>query len=277
MTTTAAQHTPTLLTIAGSDSIGGAGIQADIKTAETFGVYAMSVITALTAQNTTGIEAVFPVMPSFLDFQINAVLSDVTPDAIKIGMISTVQCAEVIALALKSVQTVDIVVDPIAISTSGTPLSENIQQQADLLFPLALIVTPNIPEAELLLNRKVYQSKEGMAESARSISARYGAKNVLLKGGHQKSGEMLTDALYLSDKDKFVFFSHTRIDSRNTHGTGCILSSAIACGLANGLNVEDSVGNGIKFLHDALQGSVGMRFGHGKGSPCLTLNSNIKY
>lgn len=249
----------TALTIAGSDSSGGAGIQADIKTMTMNGVYAMSAVTALTAQNTTGVSAIMEAEPEFLAQQIDAVFCDIRPDAVKIGMVSSAGLVKVIAERLKAHDAGNIVVDPVMVSTSGARLME--PEAADVLkeylLPVADVVTPNIPEAEILAGMKV-ENKEDMKAAAKLIGGKYGCA-VLLKGGHSVSD---ADDLLYADGE-FRWFYGRRIDNPNTHGTGCTLSSAIASNLAKGFELEVSVQRAKDYISGAL--SYMLELGKGSG------------
>ncbi len=253
-------NTRTALTIAGSDCSGGAGIQADIKTMQAHGVYAMSAITALTAQNTTGVTGIHDVPPEFVAQQIDMVFSDIRPDAVKIGMISSAETAEVIADRLKYWKAENIVVDPVAVATSGSDLSSKSAYEAvkNLLFPIAAIVTPNIPEAELITGIKI-NGLADMQESAKIIAEKYGC-NVLCKGGHLK--DSADDLLYKKD-GKYLWLESIRINNPNTHGTGCTLSSAIASNLAKGCALEKAVELAKGYISEAL--SVSLDLGRGSG------------
>ena len=248
----------TALTIAGSDSSGGAGIQADIKTMTVNGVYAMSAVTALTAQNTTGVTGIFEVTPEFLAQQIDAVFTDIPPDAVKIGMVSSSELIKVIGSKLKEYGAHSIVVDPVMVSTSGARLmkEEALQTLESLLIPLATVITPNIPEAEILSGKPI-QNEEDMTTAARLIGDRFGCA-VLLKGGHSVSDA--DDLLYSSGSCKW--FRGKRIDNPNTHGTGCTLSSAIAANLAKGHSLEISVERAKEYISGALAAMLDL----GKGS-----------
>ncbi len=249
----------TALTIAGSDSSGGAGIQADLKTMTVNGVYAMSAVTALTAQNTTGVTDILEVPPLFLARQLDAVFTDIFPDAVKIGMVSSAELIGVIAERLRHYGAKRIVVDPVMVATSGAKLlrPEAIETLARELFPLAELLTPNIPEAELLTNRTI-TSPDDMAAAAEEIGQRYGCA-VLCKGGHH-----LNDANDLLWRDgKATWFQGRRIANPNTHGTGCTLSSAIASQLAKGFSLEDSVAQAKAYLSGALEAMLDL--GHGSG------------
>ncbi len=249
----------TALTIAGSDSSGGAGIQADIKTMTMNGVYAMSAVTALTAQNTTGISGIFEVTPAFLAQQINAVFEDIRPDAVKIGMVASAALIKTIAERLRAFAAVNIVVDPVMVSTSGARLLEE-EAAATLtkeLLPLATLLTPNIPEAEVLSGLSI-RSGEDMLAAAKTINERYGCA-VLCKGGHSVNDA--NDLLFANGG--FMWFSGKRIDNPNTHGTGCTLSSAIASNLAKGFDLITSVQRAKDYISGAL--SAMLDLGHGSG------------
>ncbi len=248
----------TALTIAGSDSCGGAGIQADIKTMTANGVYAMSAITALTAQNTTGVTGIMEVTPDFLREQIKAVVEDIKPDAVKIGMVSSAELIMEIFEAAKLYSFKNLVVDPVMVATSGAKLlkEEAIITLKETLLPIATVITPNIPEAEVLSGKKI-ESPYDMESAAISINELYGCA-VLLKGGHN-----LNDANdFLFDGSLGIWFKGKRINNPNTHGTGCTLSSAIACGLAKGKSLKTSVREAKKYI----SGALGAMLDLGKGS-----------
>ncbi|WHL23953.1 bifunctional hydroxymethylpyrimidine kinase/phosphomethylpyrimidine kinase [Streptococcus iniae] len=238
----------TALTIAGSDSCGGAGIQADIKTMTMNSVYAMSAITALTAQNTTGVTGIMEVSPEFLAEQIDDIFTDIRPDAIKIGMVSSGKLIEVIADRLKAYSAEKIVVDPVMVATSGAKLisEDAIFTLKTKLLPLATIVTPNIPEAEVLAEMPITSAEE-MVIAAERISKKYGCA-VLCKGGHNLNDA--NDMLYADGQSKW--FYGKRIDNPNTHGTGCTLSSAIASNLAKGFDLVTSVEMAKAYISGAL-------------------------
>lgn len=249
----------TALTIAGSDSSGGAGIQADIKTMTMNGVYAMSAITALTAQNTLGVRAIEETTPEFLKEQIDAVFEDIFPNSVKIGMVLSSELIDVIADRLKFYNAKNIVVDPVMVATSGSALikTDAIKTLVLKLLPLATIVTPNIPEAEILSDMKIFD-KEDMISAAQYIGDSYGC-SVLLKGGHSINDA--NDLLY--ENGNMVWFDGKRIDNPNTHGTGCTLSSAIASNLAKGLSLAVSVEKAKEYISEAL--SEGLDLGKGSG------------
>lgn len=259
----------TALTIAGSDSSGGAGIQADIKTMTCNGVYAMSAITAITAQNTTGVQGIFEVSPDFLAMQISSVFDDIRPDAVKIGMVSSAGLINVIAERLLHYKAEKIVLDPVMVSTSGTKLiaDKALKILKEKLLPLADLVTPNIPEAEILSEMRIDKAID-MEEAAGHISEKYGC-SVLLKGGHNINDA--NDFLYEKSGNK-VWFNGKRIDNPNTHGTGCTLSSAIAANLAKGCTLEQSVKNAKDYISSALAAMLNL----GQGSGPMMHNFMIK-
>ncbi len=246
------------LSIAGSDSSGGAGIQADIKTMIMNGVYAMSAVTALTAQNTTGVTAILESPPEFLKQQIDAVFEDIYPDAVKIGMVSSSELIEVIAERLRFYRAKNIVVDPVMVATSGVSLMKTDAAEILIreLLPLAAVVTPNIPEAEILSGMSIHNEEE-MIAAAKRISDTHGCA-VLLKGGHSINDA--NDLLY--EKGQYFWFEGKRINNPNTHGTGCTLSSAIASNLAKGYDLEESV----KRAKDYISGALSAMLDLGKGS-----------
>ena len=248
----------TALTIAGSDSSGGAGIQADIKTMTANGVYAMSAITALTAQNTIGVKSIMEVTPEFLEEQLDCIFTDIYPDAIKTGMVSSKILIEMIGKKLREYRAGNIVIDPVMVSTSGAKLiSDNaIETMKKELFPMATVITPNIPEAEVLSGISI-KSEEDMVQAAKIIYETYGCA-VLCKGGHQVNNA--NDLLY--QKGSYCWFYGKRIENPNTHGTGCTLSSAIASNLAKGHSLEQSVENAKEYISGALSAMLNL----GKGS-----------
>lgn len=248
----------TALTIAGSDSSGGAGIQADIKTMISNGVYAMSAVTALTAQNTTGVTAIMEVTPEFLAEELDNIFTDIYPDAVKIGMVSSGALLHVIAEKLQEYKARNTVVDPVMIATSGARLisEEAVEVLKNSLLPMAALVTPNIPEAEVLSGRKIV-TPEDMIKAAALIGETYHCA-VLCKGGHQ-----LNDANDLLWKEGgYRWFRGERINNLNTHGTGCTLSSAIASNLAKGYELESAVERAKKYISGALAAMLDL----GKGS-----------
>lgn len=257
----------TALTIAGSDSSGGAGIQADIKTMTALGIYAMSAITALTAQNSTGVTGIMEVTPEFLGKQLDSVFTDIYPDAVKIGMVSSAILIETISEKLKFYNAKNIVVDPVMISTSGSKLLQDdaIETLKTSLFCQAALLTPNIPEASVLSGISITNETE-MIKAAEIISNRFGCA-VLCKGGHRVNDA--NDLLYYNHK--FKWFIGERINNKNTHGTGCTLSSAIACGLARGMDLDTS----IQLAKDYVSGALKSMLDLGKGSGLLNHMWNI--
>ena len=257
----------TALTIAGSDSSGGAGIQADIKTMTANGVYAMSAITALTAQNTTGVTGIMEVTPEFLSLQLEAIFTDIYPDAVKTGMVSSGELIKTISATLKKYNARNIVVDPVMVATSGAKLisDEAIEILKAELLPLATVITPNIPEAEVLSGMTI-KNEEDMIAAAKAIYEKFNC-NVLLKGGHQ-----INDANDLLYRDGgYVWFKGKRIDNPNTHGTGCTLSSAIASNLAKGENLDDAVKHAKEYISGALAAMLDLGKGSGPLAHCYTL------
>ncbi len=257
----------TVLSIAGSDCSGGAGIQADIKTMIMNGVYAMSAITALTAQNTCGVAGIYEVTPEFLSQQLDAVFGDIFPDAVKIGMVSSSELIEVITGRLKKYQPKNIVVDPVMVSTSGSELmkTDAVSTLIKELLPIASIVTPNIPEAEILSGIPI-KTKENMVDSAERIYKTYNCA-VLLKGGHSINDA--NDLLY--ENNEYYWFEGRRIDNPNTHGTGCTLSSAIAANLAKGYNLKEAVKRSKDYISQALEAQLDL----GKGSGPMDHGFNL--
>ena len=249
----------TALTIAGSDSSGGAGIQADLKTMIANGVYAMTAITALTAQNTTGVQGIFEVTPEFLEQQIDSVFTDIRPDAVKIGMVSSVGLIESIAKKLKQYEAENIVVDPVMVATSGSRLisEDAIGALKELLLPVATVLTPNIPETEVLSGMEV-KTADDMIAAAKYISETYHCA-VLCKGGHQLNDA--NDLLYRNGDYKW--FNGKRIDNPNTHGTGCTLSSAIASNLAKGYDLDTAVERAKAYISGALAAMLDLGQGSG--------------
>ena len=249
----------TALTIAGSDSSGGAGIQADLKTMTLNGVFAMSAVTALTAQNTLGVTSVMEVSPEFLADEIDAVFTDIFPDAVKTGMVSSSKLICVIAEKLKQYAAKNIVVDPVMVATNGAKLicDEAIETLKKELLPIAMVITPNVLEAEVLCNQKI-ASESDMEQAAKRIFEEFGCA-VLLKGGHD-----LNDAndLLWSQKGPQWFYGK-KIDNTNTHGTGCTLSSAIAANLARGKDLAESVKLSKEYISGAL--AYQLNLGRGKG------------
>lgn len=261
----------TALSIAGSDCSGGAGIQADLKTMMAHGVYAMSAVTALTAQNTTGVAGILEVTPAFLRQQLDMIFTDIRPDAVKIGMVSNSALMETIAQALADHGAEHIVVDPVMVATSGSALmeSEAVSTLKRRLLPLAQVVTPNIPEAEVLSGLSI-RSGEDMVRAAGKIQENHGCA-VLLKGGHR-----INDANDLLCVDGQVRWFHgTRINNPNTHGTGCTLSSAIAANLAKGYSLESSVERAKEYISGALAAMLDLGKGSGPMDHGFDINSRF--
>ncbi|BDD03281.1 bifunctional hydroxymethylpyrimidine kinase/phosphomethylpyrimidine kinase [Aureibacter tunicatorum] len=250
-----------VLSIAGSDSGGGAGIQADLKTISALGCYGMTAITAITAQNTQGVFAIHPIPAEIVVKQIEVVIDDIGVDAVKIGMLHSAELIEAIADVLERKSVGNIVLDPVMVATSGDRL---IQEEAvnilkSRLIPLSTVLTPNMPEAEVLLGRKLENDRKDLL----SLSE-LGAGSVLLKGGHGE-GEICAD-WFMDASGKILSFQNSKIDTKNTHGTGCTLSSAIASYLAKGMTKDDAVGSGIEYIHQAIKQGADYRLGQGHGA-----------
>lgn len=261
----------TALTIAGSDSSGGAGIQADIKTMCANGVFAMSAITALTAQNTCGVTDIMEASPQFLKEQLDCIFTDIRPDAVKIGMVSSGALIETIADSLKQHGAERIVVDPVMAATSGARLinEEAIATLKEKLLPLAMLITPNIPEAQILSEMQI-RHEEDMVKAAKHIQQRYSC-NVLIKGGHQ-----INDANdYLQTADHGQWFYGKRIDNPNTHGTGCTLSSAIAANLAKGFALEEAIQRAKDYISGALNAMLDLGKGSGPMDHAFDIHSRF--
>ena len=273
---------PRILAIAGSDSSGGAGIQADIKTITMLGGYAMTAITAVTAQNTVGVQAIELLTPEMVGAQIDACVSDIGVDAIKIGMLGSPEIAGIVADRLQ-VLNLPIVFDPVMIATSGAVLSDGDTVAAfERLMKIAAVVTPNIPELEVLAGRKVDDDEWSQRDAAEVLMQKFGARAVLAKGGHWPGGflieqtptkarqhltdDLLFDCLYAMSPEGYWGeweFSHAKLETSQTHGTGCTLSSAIAVGLGSGLDLDRAVKAGIDFVQAALRAAPGLGAGHG--------------
>ncbi|MCR4903984.1 MAG: bifunctional hydroxymethylpyrimidine kinase/phosphomethylpyrimidine kinase [Butyrivibrio sp.] len=264
----------TALTIAGSDSSGGAGIQADIKTMHGCGVYAMSAVTAITAQNTTGVKSILQMPANILADQLDMVFTDIFPDAVKIGMTFNKELAEVIAQKLEEYRAKNIVLDPVMVATSGARLMEEdeVETICQKLMPLATVITPNIPEAKVLLEKAgeyenkgcgemTITNKEDMEKAARILSKVYNCA-VLIKGGHLTEAGLSSDVLYTRD-DRCTWFETERSDNTNTHGTGCTLSSAIASYLALGYDLEISIQKAKNYLTKSINQNLDLGKGHG--------------
>lgn len=251
------------VTIAGSDSSGGAGIQADLKTFAALGVYGASVIAALTAQNTRGVSAIFDVPADFIAAQIDAVFSDLDVGAVKIGMLSQVSAVQVVAKGLDRHKAKNIVLDPVMVASSGNRLlaAEAIKVLRDELIPYALVVTPNLPEAAALTGATLARNEEEMEVQARQLLA-LGARNVLIKGGHADGADSVD---LLIGQGEIVRLAARRIITRNTHGTGCTLSSAIAAGLAKSLDLITAAQEAKAYVTAAIAAADRLKIGHGRG------------
>ena len=250
---------PRALTIAGSDSGGGAGIQADLKTFAALGVYGMSAIAALTAQNTVGVRGIVEVAPEFVSLQIRTVVEDIGVDAVKTGMLSNAAIISQVAKDLRELGLRTIVVDPVMVAKGGDRLlrADAVEAMTKELFPLALVVTPNLHEAAVLIDREV-RTLEDMKEAARTIKA-FGPRYVVIKGGHLPGTPL--DLLF--DGSNFREYTNVRYDTPHTHGTGCTFASAIAAGLACGLPVEGAVARAKTYITAAIQQGMPMGKGHG--------------
>lgn len=255
----------TVLTIAGSDPSGGAGIQGDLKTITAHRLYGMTVLTALTAQNTTGVHGIEAVDPEFVAYQLRCVLTDIVPDAVKIGMVSTAATVDAVARQLKDYSRGPLVVDPVMVSTSGRRLltDDALEALMDRLLPLADIITPNIPEASYLCGFDI-QTGEDMLRGAERIFQRFGG-SVLIKGGHRH--DTADDLLYCEGEARW--YPGERIANDNTHGTGCTLSSAIACNLAMGYGMKESVQKGKEYIILALKAQLNLGKGRGPLNHCV--------
>jgi hydroxymethylpyrimidine/phosphomethylpyrimidine kinase len=254
---------PVALTIAGSDSSGGAGIQADLKTFAAFGVYGASVITALTAQNTQGVRAIHPVPAAFVAAQMDAVFDDLDVKAVKIGMVAQLATIEAIAATLSRLTPAHVVLDPVMVATSGDRLlpSDAVSALLRDLFPLASLVTPNLPEAAALLGEPIATDAAAIANQGRRLMA-LGPQAVVIKGGHGEGAESVD---YLCRGDEVIALAAPRIATRNTHGTGCSLSSAIAAGFARGETLEGAVRNAKTWITEAIAAADRVNVGHGHG------------
>lgn len=257
----------TVLTIAGTDPTGGAGAQADLKTFTAHKVFGMSIITALVAQNTMGVKDIMNVTPHFLEEQFQCVFEDIQPDAIKIGMVSEPELIHKIVEQLKKYKAHDIVVDPVMVSTSGSKLLSDSALDAlkNELIPLSSIITPNIPEAQVLVDYQI-QSKEDMKKAAKDIRKWYQGA-ILIKGGHFEN--RADDLLYYNDE--FIWLESERIDNPNTHGTGCTLSSAIASHLALGYDLVTSVKKAKEYITGALKANLDLGQGSGPLNHCWNI------
>jgi len=251
------------MTVAGSDSGGGAGIQADLKTFAAFRVFGTSAVTALTAQNTLGVRGIFPVTPEFVTLQIEAIAQDIGSDVVKTGMLATRPIIEAVADALSRLRLGPLVVDPVMVAKGGAPLLEPDAAGAlvETLLPLASVVTPNLPEAEALFGSPI-TDRNGMRDAAKAIAAR-GPRCVVVKGGHFEGGADSTDLFY--DGQRFDELPAARIPTRNTHGTGCTFASAVAARLALGDGPWEAVQAAKRYVTDVIAASAGLSIGHGHG------------
>ena len=261
-----------VLTIAGSDSGGGAGIQADIKAISAMGCYAASAITAVTVQNTIGVQAVHPIPLDILEGQIDAVLSDIGADAVKIGMLHSAEVVDLVARMIEKYEIRNLVLDPVMVSTSGHRLIEEtaIDVIREKLMPLARVLTPNVPEAEILIGRKI-SSEEDFPEVAKELADKYGI-SVFLKAGHL-TGDTLTDYFYNAEDGSTTLLPSKRVHTQNTHGTGCTLSSAIAAALAKGEDLSTAAKSAKSYLEQAIISGADYEIGHGHGP----VNHNFRF
>lgn len=262
---------PRVLTIAGSDSGGGAGIQADIKAISATGSYAASAITAITVQNTLGVEDVFPVPPSIISGQIESVLSDIGADAVKIGMLHSGDVIRAIRTSLDKYNMSNIVLDPVMVSTSGHRLIEEpaIDTLVAELIPRARVITPNVPEAEILVGRKI--SKQSDFPDVARVLSQNGRVSVLMKAGHLTDSN-LVDVFYNAEEDSFIELPSHRMNTKNTHGTGCTLSSAFASFLAQGYSLNDAAKAAKSYITEAILAGSEYEIGHGHGPVCHFYN-----
>lgn len=254
---------PIALTIAGSDSSGGAGIQADLKTFAAHGVYGCSALTALTAQNTTGVQGVHAIPPDFVAAQLESVFSDLSVNALKTGMLANARIITAICSSLDAHEQNHVIVDPVMVATSGDPLLEQDAESAmkNEMIPRASLITPNLPEAARLLGTQRADSLSAMEAQARELH-KLGPKAVLLKGGHAIADDA-TDVFF--DGDQIQYFSAPWIESKNTHGTGCTLSAAIAASMAKGHGMTDAIGQGKRFTNEAIARAAVQSVGRGRG------------
>ncbi len=251
-----------VLSIAGSDSGGGAGIQADIKSISANGGFATTAITAITAQNTLGVNSIFPISEASIQDQIHAVLSDIGTDAVKIGMLHSSAVIKTVVEVLDQFQPKNIVLDPVMVATSGDQLIEDeaVETLKSLLIPKTRVITPNIPEAQLLLDQEVHE--ENLGESARLLAEKFNV-SVVLKAGHIDT-QVLKDVLYDNENHTLTEFTNPKIDTKNTHGTGCSLSSSIATYLARGFSLKKATKKSIAYIHEAI--AAGAHYQLGKGN-----------
>lgn len=269
---------PRILSIAGSDSGGGAGIQADLKTMTALGCHAMTAITAITAQNTLGVTAIQPIDLSVVRAQIDAVFSDIGVDSVKVGMLANAEIVHAVSESMQKWKPQYLVVDPVLRATSGADLGGDgvVDSMVDELFPLATLITPNLFEASAILGRSITKANQ-LVDAGKDMIAK-GVKAVLLKGGHLEDDlAELVDVLVYQDKQEIKVreYCHPRIETKNTHGTGCTLSSAIASYLAQGFELEDSVGKGIDYVQAGLRGASSLKLGAGHG-PLWHMHEHIQ-
>jgi hydroxymethylpyrimidine/phosphomethylpyrimidine kinase len=259
------------LTIAGSDSGGGAGIQADLKTFTAFGVYGMSALTALTAQNTLGVQGIEAVPPEFIRKQIESVMTDIGADAVKTGMLASIEIIEVVAEAIKTYHITNLVVDPVMVAKGGDPLlAENARQNIkELLIPLAKVITPNIFEAEVLVGNNI-EHLEDMKKAARDLHE-LGCRWVVVKGGHMAIDGQATDVVY--NGSEYFFLKSARFDSNNTHGTGCTFASAIAASLAKNVPPLDAIKKAKEYITEAIRNGLAIGSGHGPTNHLVGVHS----
>lgn len=249
------------LTIAGSDSGGGAGIQADVKTFQELGVYGMTAITAITAQNTLGVQGVFPTSTEAITMQLDSIGRDLQPDSLKTGMLFSEEIIRIVADKIQQYHWSNLVIDPVMVAKGGSPLLQQkaVQSVIRYLIPLALVTTPNVPEAEILTGMTI-QSLSDREEAAKVIQ-RMGSQYVVMKGGHDTSTEQVVDILY--DGQHYIYMENTRIETTHTHGTGCTYSAAITAELAKGRSVLEAVQTAKSFIQSAIEDQLGIGNGHG--------------
>jgi hydroxymethylpyrimidine/phosphomethylpyrimidine kinase len=254
---------PSVLTIAGFDGSGGAGIQADIKTTSALGCFSTSVLTALPVQNTQGVRAIYPIPVEAVSDQIKAILDDIFPDAIKIGMVHTPQLVETIVTTLSQYKSIPIVFDPVMVATSGHRLieEETIKAITEQLFPIADVITPNMDEASILADMPV-ETLDDLYIAGNKIK-QLGCKSILLKGGHQESSSITS--LFYDEYEKYHAFTTSKFNTHNTHGSGCTLSSAIAAYIAQGKTLYDAVSLGQQYVYQAIESGIDVQTGHGNG------------
>ncbi|MBE5907070.1 MAG: bifunctional hydroxymethylpyrimidine kinase/phosphomethylpyrimidine kinase [Lachnospiraceae bacterium] len=263
-----------VLSIAGSDCSGGAGIQADLKTMMANGVYGMSAITAVTAQNTMGVQGIFPITPEFLEKQLISVFSDIVPDAVKIGMVSGPELIDVIAQVLTKYKAKNIVIDPVMVASSKDTLvgKMTIERACEILYPLATVLTPNIAEAEVLWGKSIC-NRQHMENAATELGERLGC-SVLVKGGHRRQDA--DDLLYNKQNGDLNWVYGRRIDNPNTHGTGCTLSSSIAANLAKGYRLYDSVVQAKEYMTTVILSGLDLGRGSGPLNHAATLTEIVE-